>query len=234
MGERLKKLGYVLAALGVVFIAGAGFAVFKVNQGADALKSFSAEQNVKLSYDENGNYVSHGTAEEGAAILDMLKNQWHYPVNSSELDPNDPLVNTGSEYMLQMATVTYHVLHGKATFTLPEGTPDTEYNGKTYHAGDTVEFVNDGKYWADFDHSNAIESTARGMIWTDTAHGLIGELGVGSVTASTLQLGLGVAGFMGGVGATFILAGIGLVWAAAGAAAPAAAPAAAKKAAAKK
>ena len=30
----------------------------------------------------------------------------------SELDLNDPLVNTASEYMCQMAVIVYHVLHG--------------------------------------------------------------------------------------------------------------------------
>uniref|UniRef100_UPI003514F061 hypothetical protein n=1 Tax=Euzebya sp. TaxID=1971409 RepID=UPI003514F061 len=47
------------------------------------------------------------------------------------------------------------------------------------------------------------------------AHGLFGELGVGTVTASTLQLGLGVAGLLAGLGLTFIATGAGLVWAAA-------------------
>jgi hypothetical protein len=45
------------------------------------------------------------------------------------------------------------------------------------------------------------------------AHALIGELGVGTVTASALQLGLAMAGLFAGVGATFILTGAGLVWA---------------------
>ena len=38
------------------------------------------------------------------------------------------------------------------------------------------------------------------------------ELGVGSVTASALQIGLGMAGILAGVGFMFILAGLGLVW----------------------
>jgi hypothetical protein len=214
MGARLKKLGLVLAALGVIFIAGAGFAVIKVNQGSDSLNAFAAEQNVTLSYNEDGQLVDRGETAGADAILAMLKDDWKYPVNMSELDPNDPLVNTGSEYMYQMATITFHTLHGSTTVTLPEGSDDAVYNGKTYSAGDTVEFKNDGRYWTGFDRSNPIEGAAREKIWTGTAHGLIGELGVGAVTASTLQLGLGVAAFMGGVGATLILAGLGLVWAA--------------------
>ncbi len=42
---------------------------------------------------------------------------------------------------------------------------------------------------------------------------LIGELGVGTVTASALQLGLGLAALFAGLGATFFITGSGLVWA---------------------
>jgi hypothetical protein len=213
MGARLKKLGVVVAILGLLFVLGAGIAAFKVKQGSDALGAFAAAQNVNLQYDDNGNFLS-GDAEESAAILSLLKDDWKYPVVASELDPEDPLVNTGTEYMVQMATVTYHTLHGKATVTLPEGSKDAEYNGKTYHAGDTVEFVNDGRYWTGFDRNNAIEAAARGQIWSATAHGLVGELGVGAATASTLQLGYGVAAIVGGLGGTLILVGFGLIWAA--------------------
>ncbi len=212
MGARLKKLGVVVAILGLLFVAGAGFAAVKVKQGSDALNAFAGAQDVKLSYDEDGNYVSHGTAEEGAAILAMLKDDWKYPVNSSDLDPNDPVVNTGSEYMLQMATVSYHVLHGTANVTLPADAADVVYDGKTYHAGDTVPFVNDGKYYSQFDRTDPIQGGARDQIWSATAQALVGELGVGAVTASTLQLGYGVAAVTGGLGGTLILLGFGLIW----------------------
>ena len=227
MSARLKKLGVVLAILGLVFIAGSAFAYGKIQQGNASLKAYAKAENVTLTYDDKGNITSNGTAEEGAAILALLKDAWKYPVVMSDLNPKDPLVNTPTEYMYQMATVTYHTLHGTATITLPEGTPDTVYKGITYHAGDTVTFVNDGKYWTGFDRTNPIEAAARGVIWSPTAHALVGELGVGTVTASTLQLGLGVAALMAGIGLTSILAGLGLVWVAGGAVV--AAPAAAKK-----
>ena len=51
------------------------------------------------------------------------------------------------------------------------------------------------------------------MAWTGTAHALIAELGVGSVTASALQIGLGMAGLLAGLGLTFLFTGLGLVWA---------------------
>jgi hypothetical protein len=212
MNARLKKLGVVIAALGLVFVAGGVFAYTKVQAGSASLEAFATAQNVTLSYNENGELVDGGKTEEAQAILSLLKDDWKYPVVMSELDPKDPLVNTGTEYMYQMATVTMHTLHGKATITLPEGSDDAVYDGKTYHAGDTVEFVNDGRYWTGFDRTNPIEGAARGIIWSPTAHALIGELGVGSVTASTLQLGLGVAALMVGIGLTSILSGLGLVW----------------------
>ena len=89
---------------------------------------------------------------------------------------------------------------------------DVEYNGQTYAAG-SYEFVNDGRYWTGFDRENPIEGPAREQIWTGTAHALIAELGVGSVTASALQIGLGVAALLVGFGGTILLTGLGLVWA---------------------
>ena len=72
---------------------------------------------------------------------------------------------------------------------------------------------NDGRYWTGFDRTNPIEGAAREQVWTGTAHALIAELGVGSVTASTLQVGLGIAALLAGLGATLLLTGLGLVWA---------------------
>ena len=37
--------------------------------------------------------------------------------------------------------------------------------------------------------------------------------GVGSVTASALQIGMGMAALLAGLGATILLTGLGLVWA---------------------
>ena len=44
-------------------------------------------------------------------------------------------------------------------------------------------------------------------------HGLFGELGVGTVTHSALQMGLALAGILAGVGLVAILTGGGLIWA---------------------
>jgi hypothetical protein len=209
MAGRLQKLGFVLAIFGLAFIVGGGYAFLKVQEGTNSLNAFSAAQGVTLSYNDEGQLVDRGETAGAQAIMSLLVNDWGYPVNQAELNPNDPLVNTGSEYMFQMATVAYHTLHGTQTVVLPE---DVEFEGTVYPAG-TYEFPVDGRYWTDFNRQHPIEGKAREQAWTGTAHALIAELGVGTVTASTLQMGLGLAGLFAGVGFTFILAGLGLVWA---------------------
>jgi len=204
--NRLKGLGIVLVIIGVAFVAAGAFAFIKTQEGYKSLNKFSAAQNVQLTY-ENGQLG--GGDEETLAIMSMLKNDWGYPVADGDLNPNDPTVNTATEYMFQMATVAYHTLHATTTVVLTE---PAEFNGETIAAGE-YEFVNDGRYWTGFDRENPIEAAARAQIWTPTAHALIGELGVGTATASALQLALAMAGLVGGLGATLILTGAGLVWA---------------------
>ena len=204
----MKGLGVVLAITGLAFIAGGGFAFYKTNQGAHSLQAFSAAQNVTLSYNEAGQLVDRGETAGAESIMALLTNDWGYSVDKSELNPNDPLVNTASEYMYQMATIAYHTLHGTTTVVLDK---DVTVDGKVYTAG-TYEFATDGRYWTGFDRTNPIEAAAREQVWTGTAHALIAELGVGSVTASALQLGLGMAGILAGIGLLFMLTGLGLVW----------------------
>jgi hypothetical protein len=210
---RLRGLGIVLGIIGFVFVIGGGYAFFKVQEGTASLNAFSEAQGVELAYNENGQLLDRGTVEGAEPIMALLTDDWGYPVVASELNPNDPLVNTASEYMYQMAVITYHTLHGETTVVLPE---TVEYNGEVFEAGEYV-FVNDGRYWTDFDRMHPIEGAARGQIWTGTAHALVGELGVGTVTAQALQLGLALAGLFAGLGATLILTGAGLVWVARGA-----------------
>ena len=209
MTKRLRVLGIVLSVIGVGFLAAGGVAYLGVSDGYDSLQSFSEAQNVTLNYNDAGELVDRGTTEGAQAILTLLQDDWGYPVDFDELDPNDPLVNTDTEYMYQMATIGYHVLHGTQTVTLAE---DVEYNGETFAAG-TYEFEVDGRYWTDFDRMHPLEGPARGQAWSGTAHGLFGELGVGTDTHSALQLGLALAGLFAGVGATTRVAGAGLVWA---------------------
>jgi hypothetical protein len=208
--NRLRGLGIVLGIIGLAFVVAGGFAFMKVQEGQASLKAFSAAQGVELAYNEAGQLVDRGETEGAEAIMGLLTDDWGYPVVTGELDPADPVVNTGSEYMFQMATVAYHTLHGTQTIVLDE---DVTYNGELFKAG-TYEFAVDGRYWNDFDREHPIEGVAREQAWTGVAHGLIGQLGVGTVTASALALGLGLAALFAGVGATFLLTGAGLVWAA--------------------
>ena len=209
MAARLRGLGALLAVFGLVFMAAGAFALFKTQEGYRSLAAFSAAQGVELTYNDEGQLVDRGETEGAQAIMGLLTTEWGYPVNTAELDPNDPVVNTGSEYMFQMATVAYHTLNGTQTIVLTE---DVEYKGELFTAG-TYEFAVDGRYWADFDRAHPLEGPARAQAWTGVAHALIAELGVGTVTASALQMGLGLAGLFAGVGGTFFLFGLGLVWA---------------------
>ncbi len=209
MNGRLKILGVALAVFGLAFIAGGGFAFYKTNLGAHSLQAFSAAQNVKLTYNEAGQLVDRGETAGADKIMAQLTNDWGYAVNTADFNPNDPLVNTASEYMYQMSTIAYHTLHGTTTVVLDK---DVTVGDKTYTAG-TYEFSTDGRYWTGFDRTNPIEAIARDQVWTGTAHALIAELGVGSVTASALEIGFGVAALLAAFGFTFVFFGLGLVWA---------------------
>ncbi len=211
MIDRLKKLGIVISIIGLAFIVAGGYAFMKVQEGQRSLNAFSAAQGVTLSYNDQGQLTDRGTTEGSAAIMALLTEGWGYPVQAAELNPNDPIVNTGSEYMYQMATVAYHTLHGTQTVVLDEDF--TAPDGTVYTAGTPYEIPVEGRYWADFDRTNPIDAAVREQAWTGVAHALVAELGVGTATASSLQMGLGLAALFAGVGFTFILTGLGLVWA---------------------
>src|SRR3970282_2524524 len=102
--------------------------------------------------------------------------------------PNAPLVNTATEYMYQMAAIAFHTLNSTQTVAVAD---HTDYNDEHFMPGE-YEFAVDGRYWSQFDRGNPIEGNAREQAWTGTAHALIAELGVGSGTASGLQICVGV------------------------------------------
>ncbi len=220
MTKRLQMLGIVLALFGFGFVIAGGVAFVQVQNGYGSLESFSEAQNVTLSYNEDGNLVDRGTTEGAEAIMLLLTDDWGYTVIEADLDADDPLVNTATEYMFQMATIGYHILHGTQTVVLDEA---VEYEGETFAAGAHEIVVNSvgseervaaglGGYWTDFDRSHPIEGPARAQAWSGTAHGLFGELGVGTVTASALQMGLAIAGILAAVGLTVMVAGFGMIW----------------------
>ena len=208
MVGRLRGLGIVLGLIGIAFVAAGAFAFIKAQEGYRSLNAFSAAQNVQLTYNDKGQLVS-GDTKEAQAILALLTKDWGYPVATSELDPKDPIVNTATEYMFQMATIAYHTLHSTVTVVLTE---PVDYKGKTYAAG-SYDVPIDGRYFSQLDRSDPLQGPARTQAWSALAHGLIGELGVGTATASALQLALALAGLLGGIGGTLILMGGGLVWA---------------------
>ncbi|MEO1055965.1 MAG: hypothetical protein AAFY28_03540 [Actinomycetota bacterium] len=209
MKKRLRVLGYALLVVGLGFLAGAGFAYMRIQDGYDSLQAFSEAQNVTLTYNDSGELIDRGTTENAEAIRSLLADDWQYPIVEGDLDPNDPLVNTATEYMYQMATIIYHVGHNAIDVTLEE---TVEYEGEIFEAG-TYQVEVDGRYWTEFDRMHPLDGPAREAAWSGTVHGLVGELGVGTVTHSTLQMGLGLAGLLAGLGFTFMLIGFGLVWA---------------------
>ena len=211
MPKRLRIVGIVLLVIGLVLLALGGVAYARVQDGYRTLQAFSVAQNVALSYDDQGRLTDRGTPEGAQAIMTLLTEDWAYPVVESDLDPADPVVNTATEYMYQMAAIAYHTLNSTQTVVLPE---DVEYEGVPYKAG-PYEFEVDGRYWTDFDRAHPIEGLAREQAWSGTAHGLIAELGVGTVTHSTLQLGVALAALYAVVGLTAIVGGLGLIWVAA-------------------
>jgi hypothetical protein len=224
----LGLLGIFLIIVGIGYFIGAGVAYSKVQGGYDSLQAFSEAQNVELSYNEDGELVDRGTVEGAQAIMSLLEDDWGFPVVDGDLDPDDPLVNSASEYMYQMATISYHTLNGTQTVTLTEedltgedGTVATEYvcNGETIPVPDpfpaegvTCEFEVDGRYWTGFDRSDPVQAQARDMAWSGTAHALVAELGVGAATHSTLQLALGVAALLAGLGVVCVVAGAAFIW----------------------
>jgi hypothetical protein len=208
MTSRIRTLGVAVAIVGLLFVAAGAFTFIKAQEGATSLKAYSAVQNVKLAYDDKG-VLGGENPEEAAGIMALLTEDWKYPVVQGDLNPDDPIVNTASEYMYQMATINYHILTGTQTVVLAE---DAEAADGTIVKAGTYEFAVDGKYYADFNRANPVEGAARGLAWSGTALGLIGELGVGTATASALQLAMGVAALFALVGLLALMTGFGLVW----------------------
>jgi hypothetical protein len=209
MYARIKLLGIALIVFGLAFVGVGGYTYLKTNEGASSLKAFSAAQAVKLSYNDQGQLTDHGDVAGGQAILSLLENDWGYTINPADLDPNDPVVNTATEYMVQMATIAHHTLDSTQTVTLTE---PVDYNGTHYDAG-TYQVPVDGRYFSQFNRQDPLDGPARDQAWSATAHALIAELGVGSVTASTIQVGFGVAAIAAALGTVLILLGIGVIWA---------------------
>ena len=134
----LKQLNYVTVA-GLVFVVGGiigialgAFLYFKANDGLNSLEKVYAVQGRMMTYNAEGEFTDRGTVEAGNAILSLIEDDWGYPLNRKNLDPNDPLVNTPDELMVQYGIINYHTLHSTQTVVLTE---DVEYQGEVFAAG---------------------------------------------------------------------------------------------------
>ncbi len=240
MGSRLKIIGVVLIIVGVVAWGAAGYAYLKAQDGSNALEGFSAAQNVTLSYNADGDLIDRGTTEGAEAILTLLGDTWGWPIADGELDPNDPVTNTATEYMYQMATIAHHTLTGTQNVVLPaqvdwdgdgeEGMaadaptftggvwdPSVEGYGDAVFMAGTYEVPVNDRYWTGFNRLHPLDGPAREQTWNGTVHGLFAELGVGATTATALQLAMGVVAVTALMGLGFVAGGAGLVWAGMGA-----------------
>ena len=209
MYTRFKLVGAAMMVAGLAFVGVGGYTYAKTSEGAGSLQAFSTAKAVELTYNEAGQLVDRGETAIADAILDLLTEDWGYPVVKSDLDPSDPLVNTATEYMYQMAAISYHTLTGTQTVAVAD---HTDYKDTHYDPGN-YEVAVAGRYYAQFDRQSPLDGPARTQAWSPLALSLIANLGVGSVTASTLQMGLGIAALAAALGATLLLLGAGLIWA---------------------
>ena len=225
----LGLLGIFLIVVGIGYFVGAGVAYSKVQSGYGSLHAFSDAQNVQLSYNEDGELTDRGTVEGAQAILTLLEEDWDFPVVGGDLDPNDPVVNTATEYMYQMATIGHHTLDGTQTVVLTadditaaieseklaaDGTYNgvvEAYQGQVLEPG-AYEVAIDGRYWTGFERTDLLDGPAREQAWNGTVHGLFAELGVGATTHLSLQLALGVSALLAGLGVVSTVMGIAFIW----------------------
>lgn len=234
----LGLLGVFLIVVGIGYFVGAGVAWSKAQGGYGSLEAFSAAQNVELSFNEDGELIDRGTTEGAQAIMSLLKDDWNFPVvegcgtlfTPAGICADDPVVNNQSEYMFQMATIVYHVLHGEQNVVLTEadiargidsGALDADgtyngtveaYQGQVLEAGVPYTVPVNERYWTEFDRTDALDGKAREQAWSGTAHALVGELGVGAATHSALMLALGIAGLLAGLGVVCVVMGIAFLW----------------------
>ena len=175
---QIRKLNLVsIAGLVLVFggLIGITLGIYLNGKASDGLKSLDAvyaAQARYMSYDDDGNFTDRGTVEGGNAILSLIEDDWAFPLDRGNLDPNDTLVNTPDELMVQYGTISYHTLHGTQTVVLDE---DVEYKGEFFAAG-TYEVPVDGRYFSDLDRSHPLEGPVRNQAWTPLAFGLLGNL----------------------------------------------------------
>jgi hypothetical protein len=235
MHSRLRITGVVMLIVGIVALGAAGYAYMQLQSGAGALQGFSDAQGVSLSYNDEGELIDRGTTEGAVAIMALLRDDWKWPVAEGDLNPDDPIIDTATEYMYQMATIAYHTLTGTQNVVLTERVewdgdgddavaadapvltggewdPSTAGQDAVFEPGVYQVPVN-GRYWTAFNRLHPLDGPAREQAWSGTVHGLFAELGVGATTATALQLAQGVALVTALMGVGFVIVGGGLLWA---------------------
>ena len=206
----ISMAGLVLIIGGIIGIGLGGFLYLTANAGLDSLQTVYETQGRFMTYDDDGNFTDRGTKEAGGAILSLIENDWDFPLNRANLDPNDTLVNTPDELMVQYAIINYHTLHGTQTVVLAE---DVEYKGETFLAGNYDVEVG-GKYFSDLDRSHPLEGPVRTEAWNPLALSLTSTLlngmnsdymaGMAHFMSWSIFMGLG---FMFGTAGAFVFAG---------------------------
>ena len=69
---RFNQLGKLMVVMGILFVLGAGFAFYKIQEGYGALQSFSVAQNVVLKYNEQGQLLDRGNPDVAQKIMRLL------------------------------------------------------------------------------------------------------------------------------------------------------------------
>ncbi len=209
--KRMRILGIALAVAGVtVAAAGLFYGLPLADDGLDSAQAMYAAQDVTLSYDEEGRLLDRGTPEGAAKIMALLEEDWAYPVDHDNFNPDDPVVNTRDELMYQYAVITYHVLHGERTVTLTEADVPISYRGVTYTEPGEYQIAVE-KYYAQLDRSNPIERQLR-EAWSPLALGLVAGLAAGHANQAAGELASVTSVGMAAIGFLFVLAGAGLIW----------------------
>ena len=87
MASRLRITGVILLVVGIVSLGAGAYAYLKVQNGSAALQGFSDAQAVALSYNDEGQLIDRGSTEGAAAIMALLRDDWKWPVEQGELNP---------------------------------------------------------------------------------------------------------------------------------------------------
>lgn len=210
--HRLRAVGALLVIIGLA-VAGFGFfyGVKTANDGLASAQRMYEAQDVRLSYNENGELIDRGTTAGADNIMKLLTQEWAFPVRAADFDPDDPLVDTRSELMYYYATITYHVLHGEVDVKLTAEQVPITYRGITYSEAGTYKIA-PLAYYAQLDRTHAIEGQLRAA-WTPQALALTGALSAGHANQGVGELAQATTVAVTGIGALVAFAGAGLVWA---------------------